>query len=230
MTFLHQTRSKMLFFLSCPIDHEMKLTTRKPTKQAFLSIQVFCLVSCTALVREEEPARGRVAVRRIRLTGTVGTQHRFKSKFYPSQRSLMLKQKNAVSTSMVLLNKTVLSSFDFNAPIAMLLIQCTFCTVLAILSHFLGFTRLEPPSARLLSVMIPINAVFVGKNAFHPFILITLNRKKRGLDSIPSRFYLRLKHSCLILLFYFYYRHDRHVVPCVTRPRRRHGHCPEKPY
>jgi len=67
---------------------------------------------------------------------------------------------------MVLLNKAVLSSFDFNAPIAMLLIQCTFCTILAALSHFAGFTHLEAPSTHLISVMVPINVVFVGENAF----------------------------------------------------------------
>lgn len=64
---------------------------------------------------------------------------------------------------MVLLNKSVLSSFGFDAPIAMLLIQCTFCTILAFLSQAAGFTRLEPPSARLISAMIPIDVMFVGE-------------------------------------------------------------------
>lgn len=79
----------------------------------------------------------------------------------------------AVSTSMVLLNKSVLSSFDFNTPIAMLLIQCTFCALFAFLSQAAGLTRLEPPSARLISAMIPINVLFVGEITF--FLLPSLS-------------------------------------------------------
>lgn len=72
---------------------------------------------------------------------------------------------------MVLLNKAVLSSFSFDAPIAMLLIQCTFCAIFAFLSQAAGSTRLEPPSVRVISAMIPINVLFVGETTFGFFLM-----------------------------------------------------------
>ena len=50
----------------------------------------------------------------------------------------------AASASMVLLNKATLSSFDFNAPIALLFFQCFVCVILVRACSILGFIRLEP--------------------------------------------------------------------------------------
>ena len=50
----------------------------------------------------------------------------------------------AASASMVLLNKATLSSFDFNAPIALLFFQCFVCVILVRACSLLGFIKLEP--------------------------------------------------------------------------------------
>ena len=50
----------------------------------------------------------------------------------------------AASASMVLLNKATLSSFDFNAPIALLFFQCFVCVILVRACSMLGLIKLEP--------------------------------------------------------------------------------------
>ena len=63
---------------------------------------------------------------------------------------------------MVLLNKAALSSFGFGAPTALLLFQCTICTLAAACVGFSGVARLERPSWRLLRSWAPVNVLFVG--------------------------------------------------------------------
>jgi GDP-mannose transporter len=63
---------------------------------------------------------------------------------------------------MVLLNKAALSSFGFDAPTALLLFQCTACTIAAAGVGFSGLARLERPSWRLLRAWAPVNVLFVG--------------------------------------------------------------------
>ena len=70
--------------------------------------------------------------------------------------------KNTASTSMVLLNKAALSSFGFGAPTALLLFQCTICTIAAACVGLSGLSRLERPSWRLLRQWAPVNVLFVG--------------------------------------------------------------------
>ena len=66
------------------------------------------------------------------------------------------------STSMVLLNKAALSSFGFGAPTALLLFQCTICTLAALCVGLSGYSHLEKPSWRLLRQWAPVNVLFVG--------------------------------------------------------------------
>ena len=63
---------------------------------------------------------------------------------------------------MVLLNKAALSSFGFGAPTALLLFQCTICTLAAACVGLSGASRLERPSWRLLRQWAPVNVLFVG--------------------------------------------------------------------
>ena len=63
---------------------------------------------------------------------------------------------------MVLLNKAALSSFGFGAPTALLLFQCTICTIAAACVGLSGLSRLERPSWRLLRQWAPVNVLFVG--------------------------------------------------------------------
>jgi hypothetical protein len=69
----------------------------------------------------------------------------------------------AASSGMVLMNKAVLSSFGFNAPISMLLFQCVVCVVLVRLTAAAGWIRLEPFSLRIVRIWLPVNIIFVGK-------------------------------------------------------------------
>jgi len=63
---------------------------------------------------------------------------------------------------MVLLNKAALSSFGFGAPTALLLFQCTICSLAAAAVGFSGLSRLERPSWKLLKSWAPVNVLFVG--------------------------------------------------------------------
>lgn len=65
---------------------------------------------------------------------------------------------------MVLMNKAVLSSFGFNAPISMLLFQCVVCVVLVRLTAAAGWIRLEPFSLRIVRLWLPVNIIFVGEH------------------------------------------------------------------
>ncbi|CAL5225658.1 g8517 [Coccomyxa viridis] len=68
----------------------------------------------------------------------------------------------AASASMVLLNKATLSSFSFNAPIALLFFQCFVCCVLVQICSILGLIKLEPWSFKIARVWMPVNLIFVG--------------------------------------------------------------------
>lgn len=63
---------------------------------------------------------------------------------------------------MVLLNKAALSSFNFDAPMSLLLFQCIVCVVLVQLSVTMGFIRVEPFNAAIVRLWFPVNLIFVG--------------------------------------------------------------------
>ncbi|GJU00718.1 hypothetical protein Tco_1111056 [Tanacetum coccineum] len=66
------------------------------------------------------------------------------------------------SCSMILVNKYVLSSYDFNAGISLMLYQ-NFVSVLIVSSlSILGVISTEPLTWRLIKVWLPVNFIFVG--------------------------------------------------------------------
>jgi len=66
------------------------------------------------------------------------------------------------STSMVLMNKYVLSGFGFKSTNTLLLYQTVCCVVLVKLTHLLGLIKLEPITWQLIKVWAPVNVIFVG--------------------------------------------------------------------
>ncbi|GIL62314.1 hypothetical protein Vafri_16593 [Volvox africanus] len=68
----------------------------------------------------------------------------------------------SASASMVLLNKHALASFNFTAPNALLLFQCTLAVVLVKLCEAAGWVRpLQPLNPRLVTLWFPVTCIFV---------------------------------------------------------------------
>ncbi|KAF5946971.1 hypothetical protein HYC85_017199 [Camellia sinensis] len=66
------------------------------------------------------------------------------------------------SCSMILVNKYVLSSYDFNAGISLMFYQNLVSVVVVSLLSFFGVITTEPLTWRLIKVWFPVNAIFVG--------------------------------------------------------------------
>ncbi|KAL4558148.1 hypothetical protein LXL04_036345 [Taraxacum kok-saghyz] len=79
------------------------------------------------------------------------------------------------SCSMILVNKYVLSSYDFNAGISLMLYQ-NFVSVLIVSSlSILGVISTEPLTWRLIKVWLPVNFIFVGMLITSMFSLRYIN-------------------------------------------------------
>nr|GEX78473.1 GDP-mannose transporter GONST1 isoform X1 [Tanacetum cinerariifolium] len=79
------------------------------------------------------------------------------------------------SCSMILVNKYVLSSYDFNAGISLMLYQ-NFVSVLIVSSlSILGVISTEPLTWRLIKVWLPVNFIFVGMLVTSMFSLRYIN-------------------------------------------------------
>lgn len=74
-----------------------------------------------------------------------------------------------VSLSMVLMNKAVLSSFDFHAPNSLLFFQCTMSVGLICALRWMKLVSQEPLEMRIVRVWCPANLLFVGMvwSGFH---------------------------------------------------------------
>ncbi|CAK7354892.1 unnamed protein product [Dovyalis caffra] len=66
------------------------------------------------------------------------------------------------SCSMILVNKFVLSSYDFNAGISLMLYQNFISVIVVSTLSFLGVISTEPLTWRLIKVWLPVNFIFVG--------------------------------------------------------------------
>ncbi|GFP97616.1 gdp-mannose transporter gonst1 [Phtheirospermum japonicum] len=66
------------------------------------------------------------------------------------------------SCGMILVNKYVLSSYDFNAGISLMLYQNFVSVVIVSILSFLGIITTEPLTWRLIKVWLPVNFIFVG--------------------------------------------------------------------
>uniref|UniRef100_A0A2P2L9Y6 GDP-mannose transporter GONST1-like n=1 Tax=Rhizophora mucronata TaxID=61149 RepID=A0A2P2L9Y6_RHIMU len=79
------------------------------------------------------------------------------------------------SCSMILVNKFVLSSYDFNAGISLMLYQNLISVIIVSMLSSLGFISVEPLTGRLIKVWLPVNAIFVGMLITSMFSLKYIN-------------------------------------------------------
>lgn len=79
------------------------------------------------------------------------------------------------SCSMILVNKYVLSGYDFNAGISLMLYQNLVSVVIVSVLSMLGVVSTEPLTWRLIRVWLPVNAIFVGMLVTSIFSLKYIN-------------------------------------------------------
>ncbi|PIN26139.1 Nucleotide-sugar transporter VRG4/SQV-7 [Handroanthus impetiginosus] len=79
------------------------------------------------------------------------------------------------SCSMILVNKFVLSSYNFNAGISLMLYQNFVSVVIVSILNFLGIVTTEPLTWRLIKVWLPVNLIFVGMLVTSMFSLKYIN-------------------------------------------------------
>lgn len=79
------------------------------------------------------------------------------------------------SCSMILVNKYVLSSYDFNAGIFLMLYQNLVSVVIVSILSILGVVTTEPLTWRLIKVWLPVNIIFVGMLVTSMFSLRYIN-------------------------------------------------------
>ncbi|XP_012067891.1 GDP-mannose transporter GONST2 isoform X2 [Jatropha curcas] len=79
------------------------------------------------------------------------------------------------SCSMILLNKVVLSTYNFNAGISLMLYQNLICCLVVAMLGFCGAVSLEKLNWKLVRVWLPVNAIFVGMLVSGMFSLKYIN-------------------------------------------------------
>uniref|UniRef100_A0A5B6ZM14 Sugar phosphate transporter domain-containing protein n=2 Tax=Davidia involucrata TaxID=16924 RepID=A0A5B6ZM14_DAVIN len=79
------------------------------------------------------------------------------------------------SCSMILVNKYVLSSYDFNAGISLMVYQNFVSVVIVSMLSFFGVISTEPLTWRLIKVWLPVNVIFVGMLITSMFSLKYIN-------------------------------------------------------
>ncbi|XP_020262091.1 GDP-mannose transporter GONST1 isoform X2 [Asparagus officinalis] len=79
------------------------------------------------------------------------------------------------SCSMILVNKFVLSGYDFNAGISLMLYQNLVSVVIVSTLSMLGVISTEPLTWRLIRVWLPVNVIFVGMLVTSIFSLKYIN-------------------------------------------------------
>ncbi|KAF3440596.1 hypothetical protein FNV43_RR18880 [Rhamnella rubrinervis] len=79
------------------------------------------------------------------------------------------------SCSMILVNKFVLSSYNFNAGIFLMLYQNLISVIIVSILSLLGVISTEPLTWRLVKVWLPVNVIFVGMLITSMFSLKYIN-------------------------------------------------------
>ncbi|KAJ9182733.1 hypothetical protein P3X46_006693 [Hevea brasiliensis] len=79
------------------------------------------------------------------------------------------------SCSMILVNKLVLSTYDFNAGISLMLYQNLISVIIVSVLSFLGIISTEPLTWQLIKVWLPVNVIFVGMLVTSMFSLKYIN-------------------------------------------------------
>ncbi|KAK4419642.1 GDP-mannose transporter GONST1 [Sesamum alatum] len=105
------------------------------------------------------------------------------------------------SCSMILVNKYVLSSYDFNAGISLMLYQNFVSVVIVSFLNFCGIITTEPLTWRLIKVWLPVNIIFVGMLVTSMFSLkyinvamVTVLKNVTNVMTAVGEMYLFKKH------------------------------------
>ncbi|XVF16981.1 hypothetical protein REPUB_Repub10bG0077600 [Reevesia pubescens] len=105
------------------------------------------------------------------------------------------------SCSMILVNKFVLSSYDFNAGISLMLYQNFISIVIVTILSSLGLISTEPLTWRLIKVWLPVNVIFVGMLVTSMFSLkyinvamVTVLKNVTNVITAVGEMYLFKKH------------------------------------
>ncbi|KAE9449819.1 hypothetical protein C3L33_18282, partial [Rhododendron williamsianum] len=105
------------------------------------------------------------------------------------------------SCSMILVNKYVLSSYDFNAGISLMLYQNLVSVVIVSLLSVFGLITTEPLTWRLIKVWFPVNVIFVGMLLTSMFSLkyinvamVTVLKNVTNVITAVGEMYLFSKH------------------------------------
>ncbi|KAK9162568.1 hypothetical protein Syun_003470 [Stephania yunnanensis] len=115
------------------------------------------------------------------------------------------------SCSMILVNKFVLSSYDFNAGISLMVYQNLVSVVIVSFLSFWGIISTEPVRWRLIRSWLPVNFIFVGMLITSIFSLkyinvamVTVLKNVTNVITALGEMYLFKKH------------HDRRVWAALT--------------
>ncbi|XVE86528.1 hypothetical protein DITRI_Ditri18aG0040900 [Diplodiscus trichospermus] len=105
------------------------------------------------------------------------------------------------SCSMILVNKFVLSSYDFNAGISLMLYQNFISVVIVSMLSSLGIISTEPLTWGLIKVWLPVNVIFVGMLVTSMFSLkyinvamVTVLKNVTNVITAVGEMYLFKKH------------------------------------
>ncbi|GAB2279153.1 hypothetical protein Dimus_013808 [Dionaea muscipula] len=79
------------------------------------------------------------------------------------------------SSSMILINKAVLSSYNFNAGISLMVYQNFIAVIIVFILARLGVVSAEPLTWKLMKVWLPVNFIFVGMLITSMFSLKYIN-------------------------------------------------------
>lgn len=105
------------------------------------------------------------------------------------------------SCSMILVNKYVLSSYDFSAGISLMLYQNLVSVLIVSMLSTLGVISTEPLTWRLIKVWLPVNVIFVGMLVTSMFSLryinvamVTVLKNVTNVITAVGEMYLFSKH------------------------------------
>nr|XP_017228289.1 PREDICTED: GDP-mannose transporter GONST1-like isoform X2 [Daucus carota subsp. sativus] len=105
------------------------------------------------------------------------------------------------SCSMILVNKYVLSSYDFSAGISLMLYQNFVSVLIVSMLSTLGVISTEPLTWRLIKVWLPVNVIFVGMLVTSMFSLryinvamVTVLKNVTNVITAVGEMYLFSKH------------------------------------
>ncbi|EXC01472.1 hypothetical protein L484_022044 [Morus notabilis] len=106
------------------------------------------------------------------------------------------------SCSMILLNKVVLSGYNFNAGISLMFYQNLISSLVVVLLGFTGAASVEKLNSKLIMVWIPVNVIFVGMLVSGMYSLkhiniaiVTILKNMTNILTAIGELYLFRKHQ-----------------------------------